>query len=169
MFFQVGVWAAKKAVNKIAYKISDLKCGGETIPATAITCFNVEGTDPYGKYFRKELNIDKGHVQALWFGIDIPSAQKQGVYEGTLQILDTDGNQEAIPLRIRISGEPLADRGDNELWRHSRLRWLNSTLGIADTSTHPYTPLTVAENTISCLGRTVTVNEETGLPAQISS
>lgn len=167
--FQTGVWAFGKTIHKIAYKVSDLKCGGEMIPATAITCFNVEGTDPYGNHFQKEIDIEKGHVQALWFGIDVPSSQKKGVYEGMLQIMDAEGNEGTIPLRIRIAGEPLADRGDSELWRHSRLRWLNSTLGIADTPTNPYTPLTVTENRIGCLGRTVTVSEETGLPAQILS
>lgn len=119
--FQTGVWAAGKTVNKVAYKVSDLKCDKEMIPATAITCINVEGTDPYGNSFQKELDVEKGHVQALWFGIDIPSSQKQGMYEGTLQILDVNGNQGVIPLRIRIAGAPLADRGDSELWRHSRV------------------------------------------------
>lgn len=167
--FQAGVWAFKKDINKVTYKVSDLTCGEKTIPAAAITCFNLEGTDPYGSYFQKEVNIEKGHVQALWFGIDIPSSQKKGLYEGTLQIMDADRNEGTIPLRIRIAGESLADRGDSELWRYSRLRWLNSTLGIADTPTNPYTPLTVAGNNISCLGRTITVHEETGLPARISS
>lgn len=167
--FQVGVWAGKEDVNKIAYRASALTCGAEVIPAEAITCFNVEGTDPYGRFFTKEVNVPKGQVQALWFGVDIPSQQKAGVYEGSITVSDAGGKQATLPVSIRISGNPLPDRGDNEPWRHSRLRWLNSTLGIADTPTSPYTPMTVNGNRIGCLGRMVTVDEATGLPSQITA
>lgn len=128
--------------------------------------FNVEGTDPYGKAFKKEVNVPKGEVQALWFGIDIPDGQKEGIYTGTITLSDADGAQSSIPLSIRIAGKALPDRGDSELWRCSRLRWLNSTLGIADTPTAPYTAMTVNENRIGCLGRSITIDEGTGLPAQ---
>ena len=129
----------------------------------------MEGTDPYGKTFKKEVNVAEGKVQALWFGIDIPGGQKEGVYTGTITISNAAGAQGTIPVSIRITGNPLPDRGDSELWRYSRLRWLNSTLGIADTPTAPYTAMTMEENRIGCLGRTITVDETTGLPAQIRS
>lgn len=165
--FQIGVWAGKEAVKKIGYKASALKCGQEEIPASAITCFNVEGIDPYGKAFTKEVGVAKGEVQALWFGVDIPTTQKAGTYKGNITVSDGTGKQSVVPVSIRVAGAPLADRGDSESWKHSRLRWLNSTLGIADTPTQPYTSMTVEENRIGCLGRTVTIDEQTGLPAQI--
>ena len=167
--FQVGVWAGKEDISHIAYQASALQCGNEVIPASAITCFNVEGVDPYGKPFKKELNITKGNVQALWFGVDIPDRQKEGIYKGTITISDASGKKGIVPVSIRIAGQPIADRGDSELWRQSRLRWLNSTLGIADTPTSPYTPMTVNENQIGCLGRTVTIDYSTGLPEQITA
>lgn len=167
--FQIGIWAAKGDIHKITYEATDLQCGTECISAKAITCFNVEGTDPYGVAFRKELNVPEGEVQALWFGIDIPSGQKEGTYKGKVTVRDADGRMGEMPLSIHISGKELADRGDSELWRQSRLRWLNSTLGIADTPTHPYTPMAVEGNRVECLGRTVIVDESTGLPAQIQS
>ena len=49
--FQIGLWAAVNQADKITYRASSLKCGREIISATAITCFNVEGTDPYVKAF----------------------------------------------------------------------------------------------------------------------
>ena len=167
--FQIGLWAGIQDISKVTYSASALKCGQEMLPATAITCFNVEGTDPYGKVFKKELNVAKGQVQPLWFGVDIPEGQKEGVYSGTITVSDATGAQGMVPVSIRIAGKALADRGDGELWRCSRLRWLNSTLGIADTPTLPYTAMTVDGNRIGCLGRTVTVDEATGLPAQINS
>ena len=143
--FQIGLWAGRGEVNKISYKASALQCGAERIPQQAITCFNVEGIDPYGKEFRKEVNVGKGYVQPLWFGIDVPAGQKAGLYQGTIVISDESGRKGVVPLSIRIEGEPLADRGDSELWRHSRLRWLNSTLGISDMPTQPYASMTVKE------------------------
>lgn len=167
--FQVGIWAAKGNVRKLGYEVTDLQCGEESIPASAITCFNVEGTDPYGMAFQKELNVPQGEVQALWFGVDIPFGQKGGIYKGKVTVKDADGIAGVVPVSIHISGQPLADRGDSELWRQSRLRWLNSTMGIADTPTHPYTAMTMEGNLVGCLGRMVTVDEVTGLPAQIQS
>lgn len=167
--FQIGLWAGRGEVNKISYKASALQCGAERIPQQAITCFNVEGIDPYGKEFRKEVNVGKGYVQPLWFGIDVPAGQKAGLYQGTIVISDESGRKGVVPLSIRIEGEPLADRGDSELWRHSRLRWLNSTLGISDMPTQPYASMTVSKNEVGCLGRTVSIDEPTGLPGQIEA
>ena len=56
----------------------------------------------------------------------------------------------------------------SELWRQSRLRWLDSTVGIDDQVTAPYTPLSVSGRTVSCLGREVRV-APTGFPASIRS
>lgn len=167
--FQIGVWAGKKDVRQLSYKASSFQNGADEIPASAITCFNVEGIDPYGKAFTKEVGVQIGNVQPLWFGVDIPATQKSGLYKGSITVSDGKGNQSVVPVNIRIAGTPIADRGDSELWKYSRLRWLNSTLGIADTPTIPYTPMTVDNNRIGCLGRTVTINTQTGLPSQITS
>lgn len=167
--FQIGVWAGQRALQKLTYKASALRSTSATIPASAITCFNVEGTDPYGATFKKELNVSIGQVQVLWFGIDIPQRQKAGTYKGSITISDATGQERTVPISIQIVGAPLADRGDSEPWKHSRLRWLNSTLGIADTPTSPYTAMTVDENRINCLGRTISVEETTGLPTQIEA
>lgn len=167
--FQIGVWAFQKDLKGISYHASDLKSGNSVIPASSITCFNLEGVNPYGEAFKKKLDISQGNVQALWFGIDIQGNQPSGIYRGQIRISDAEGNEKSIPLQIEVKGEALADRGDNEPWRHSRLRWLNSTLGIADTPTLPYTAMTTDENRISCFGRTVTIDMKTGTPAQISA
>lgn len=167
--FQVALWAANGVANKITYKASDLKSATATLPASTITCFNTEGIDPYGKPFKNEVNVVAGAVQPLWFGIDIPATAQAGEYTGTLTITTDEGAQAVVPVRIKVSGSVLADRGDSELWRYSRLRWLNSTLGIADTPTQPYTPIKLEGiNQVSCLGRTVTVDETTGLPQQVN-
>lgn len=167
--FQIGLWAAARDVKQISYRASDLRCGMEVLPATAITCFNTEGVDPYGKAFRKEVNVAQGKVQALWFGVDIPQQARPGKYTGSIEIKDGSGRMSRVPVTLRIEGNVLSDWGDSEPWRHSRLRWLNSTLGLADTPTLPYTDLTLEGNRINCLGRSVEVDENSFLPAQITS
>lgn len=167
--FQLGVWSPNHALEEVTYQVSDLKCGNKTIPATAITCFNAEGIDPYGTPFKKRITVNAGDVQALWFGIDVAQDQAPGEYQGKVTITDKNSGSIAIPLHISVKGDILADRGDSEPLKHSRLRWLNSTLGISDTPTSPYTAINIKDTQISCLGRDIELNVQTGLPQQIQS
>lgn len=167
--FQIGVWTNKEPLSNLSYEMSDLKCGNKIISRKAVTCFNIEGIDPYGKSFTKVVNVKKGKIQPLWFGIDIAPQQAKGIYEGIIKITDHTGTSRKIPLKLTVAGEVIEDRGDNEPWRHSRLRWLNSTLGIADTPTLPYSPIKTKKNQVQILGRTITFNKKNPLPQQIIS
>ena len=73
-----------------------------------------------------------------------------------------------MALRLKVGKDMLADRGDGEGWRLARLRWINSTLGINEEPTPPYTPLRLENQTIACLGRQVSL-AESGLPAAIGT
>ena len=167
--FQVGVWHPFKQINGVRYRASNLMCGEYCIPATAVTCFNLEGVDPYGKEFKKHIDVKAGDVQPLWFGVDVAQNQPEGVYTGSVVIADKEGNERAVPLEISVRGKALADRGDSEIWRHSRLRWLNSTMGLEDTPIAPYTALRRVDNRICGYGREVDVDVKSGLPSQISA
>lgn len=167
--FQVGVWAPFKKIENISYNISNLRNGKEIIPASKITCFNLEGVDSYGKEFKKSISIEKNSVQPLWFGVDINKDIKKGTYKGILTISSEKGLKREVPISITISGKEITDRGDSEPWRHSRLRWLNSTLGIADTPTAPYKDVTVDGNKISVLGRDIILSKKSVLPQNINS
>ena len=166
---QLGVYAAQKSLTDLSVSFSDLKDkSGNLIGAGRITCFNTGGTDCYGNPFTKRLTVPHKRIQPLWIGIDIDKETIPGEYTGTFTI--TTGNAGSTPVRVTVTVEEpvLADRGDGETWRHSRLRWLNSTLGIDDLPVAPYTEMKVENRTISCLGRDVTLNEY-GFPEQISS
>lgn len=167
--FQIGVWSPSITLKNVKYEASDLRNGTSVIPASSITCFNTEGVDPKGNFFKKIVNVAAGKVQPLWFGVDIPREVKAGLYTGKVTITCADGRSKELPVELEIKGTALADRGDGEPWRHSRLRWLNSTLGEEDVPVGPYTDLRITDNRIFCLGRDVVVNEQTGLPLQINS
>ena len=139
--FQLGLYATQSDVDSVQVSFSDLKNKQQMIPSSALTCFNTEGINSYGKPFTKRLNVSQGNVQALWMGIDIPADVKPGIYEGAVIVSTLGEKTKRIPLQITITDNYQADRGDGETWRYSRLRWLNSTAGISDKPTIPFTPI----------------------------
>ncbi len=166
--FQVGVWAARQAIPTLAVELSELSSAGrEAMPATALTCFNLGGTDWLGRPLTRTVSVPQGKVQALWFGVQIPRTAA-GVYKGTLTLRPEGAPAQPIALELRVEGEVLADAGDSELGRLARLRWLNSTLGLDDEVVPPFTPLQVDGAAIGLLGRRV-VFGPVGLPASIVS
>lgn len=167
--FQVGVWSPRANIDHLSYSVTPLRGTSGTINPSDITCFNLQGVDPYGNHFTKTVDVKKGTVQPLWFGIDIPENQPAGKYTGILTISDSSGTSFSIPLSINIEGKKLEDRGDSNPKMMTRLRWLNSTLGIADTPISPYTPVKVEGDTLFCLNREVIIDPSTGLPSQIVS
>lgn len=168
--FQIGVWAAREDVRSLSLNFSDLMCQatGERIPASSCTCFNTGGTDVTGEVFVKDCSVALSKVQPLWIGIDIPEQQKAGTYCGTVTVNSENAGSRTVRLTLTVSDKVIANHGDNEPWRHSRLRWLNSSKGFDDEVIAPYTPLTVDGMTISCLGRKFKISA-TGLPENITS
>ena len=170
--FQVGVYAFKKSINNIKVKYAELvnAQSGSVIPPGNFTCFNVEGIDVNGNYFEKAYSTPKGEIYPLWIGLDIPKKLSAGSYKGEL-LIDADGMKtKSISLEIKVSDQLDETRGDDKLWKHSRLRWLNSTIGEDNTIVAPFKALKLnqEERSIRCLGRTLTLNKF-GLPSQITS
>ena len=167
--FQLGVWAGNQELKSITYETSGLKSGNNVIPAEAITCFNINGVNPLGKPFTKKVSVAPDAVQPLWFGVDLKVDQPSGIYKGVIVVSDETGYTVPVDIELKVSGKMLADRGDNEIWRHSRLRWLNSTRGINDKPTEGYTNMSLVANCVSCLGRTVSLDMQTALPSSVDS
>jgi hypothetical protein len=155
--FQIGVYAAKKDLEDITVSYNG---------SNKVTCFNTGGIDFEGKLFTKKVDVQKGHVQALWFGVDIDKSQKPGYYDFTVTITPKNNKPQTVHVRLTIENTTIENRGDNEPWRHSRLRWLNSALGIDDHTTAPYTALQVNGRSISSLLHQVKLNN-IGLPDAI--
>lgn len=168
--FQLGVWAARSKVENLHVDFSALtnKATGEQIPASSFTCFNTEGTDVTGTVFEKNCSVDKGKVQALWVGTQLPEHLSAGTYQGTVTVSAANAESKAVQVSLNVSENVIANHGDNEPWRHSRLRWLNSQIGFDDEVIAPYTPLVMKDKTISCLGREVKLSD-LGLPEHITS
>jgi PAS domain S-box-containing protein len=99
--------------------------------------------------------------------VDIAPDAVPGTYEGTIIVKPENSREWPVNVSLVIENNSLSDRGDGETWRHSRLRWLNSTLGIDYEPVGSYTPLVIDNRRISCLGRTVQLNNF-GLPETIT-
>lgn len=167
--FQLGVWSPSIALSNVHYETTAFTNGTNVLGKDRITCFNTEGINSAGKSFTKKVNVSKGQVQPLWFGLDIPEDAPAGTYHGVITLKADYQVNQCIPIAITVKGKPIAERGDNEPWRHSRLRWLNSTLGIADTPILPYTRMHSKKGVVSCMGRNVTLSNTSALPQQINS
>lgn len=168
--FQLGVWAARSNVENLHVDFSALtnKATGEQIPASSFTCFNTEGTDVTGTVFEKNCSVDKGKVQALWVGTQLPEHLSAGTYQGTVTVSAANAESKTVQVSLNVLENVIANHGDNEPWRHSRLRWLNSQIGFDDEVIAPYTPLVMKDKTISCLGREIKLSD-LGLPEHITS
>lgn len=168
--FQLGVWAARSNVENLHVDFSALtnKATGEQIPASSFTCFNTEGTDVTGTVFEKNCSVDKGKVQALWVGTQLPEHLSAGTYQGTVTVSAANAESKTVQVSLNVSENVIANHGDNEPWRHSRLRWLNSQIGFDDEVIAPYTPLVMKDKTISCLGREIKLSD-LSLPEHITS
>jgi len=166
--FQIGVWAARKSLKNLRISFHDLVGkDGRSIPASAISSINMGGTNAYGKPFSKTVNVYKELVQPLWVLIRIPQ-DASGLYDGKLTISAKGQSPTDISVSINVTGDPLPDHGVSDLWRMSRIAWLDSSLGIDDEVIPPYTPLKIENNSSECLDRKVTF-APSGLPSSIVS
>ena len=144
--FQLGIYATRKDLKNLKVRFSALENVNYQIPSSNLTCFNIGGIDAYGKTFEKRVDLEIGHVQPLWIGVDIPRDVAPGRYEGSLLVTAENAQDHTVELRLNIKNETLADRGDSEPWRHSRLRWLNSKIGMDDQVVAPFQPITALDD-----------------------
>jgi len=166
--FQIGLYAVKQPLSDLRVEFTGLapQGGGAAIPAAGMTCFNLGGTNWDGSPLVKKVNVPQGKVQAVWIGVQIPENAAPGTYAGKVTVQAANAPAKTVDVSLTVGSGVLADSGDGELWRHSRLRWLNSTLGADDDPVAPYTPLEIKGRTVRCLGRDLTFNA-LGFPRSI--
>ena len=165
--YQLGIWSLRRIVQDIQVKFSNLKDEeGHIIPAGRMTCFNEGGIDFKGLPFTKEITVPAGRIQALWIGIDL-SGIDAGNYKGSVAV-EANGENQVVPLLLKVAGEPVADHGYSEGKRLSRLNWLNSTVGIDEQVTKGYPHVKAEGKKIAVLGRTLEIAAD-GLPSCIKS
>jgi len=167
--FQLGAWAPHGKVDDVHVSFSDLHSdAGASISASALTCFNLGGIDYAGKPFTTRVDVAEGKIQPLWMGLDVPMSVAPGVYHGEVTVSADGVLAQKIPLVITVEAGQAVAHGDDDPFKLTRLRWLNSTLAQDDGLVKPFTAITVKGATLGLLGREVKLDAN-GLPAQITS
>lgn len=164
--WQIGVWAIHNELKDLQIEFSDLKGKVKVIRLNKMTCYNLGGTDFRGNPFKKQINIPHGRIQDLWIGIDLDSVFT-GTYKGVVTLL-SGGEKQAIPITLKVSGDPVPNHGYDEGSHLSRLNWLNSKAGTDDEITKGFSPVSIEGKRITILGRTLEIAEN-GLPKSIVS
>jgi hypothetical protein len=168
--FQLGVWAARRDLSnvKVTFTPLALDSGTSTIAASELQCFNLGGIDAQGEPFTSIVNVPQGKVQALWCGVQVPANARAGTFSGSITVSDNQSEEKHIDFRLKVTGQTVRNGGDDDPYRMSRLRWLNSRLAIDDGVIAPYTPIKVSGNRLSILGREITL-ARSGFPVAIGS
>ncbi|MHB8053860.1 MAG: glycoside hydrolase domain-containing protein [Candidatus Aminicenantales bacterium] len=167
--FQAGVWACKQDLRNVTVRFGDLQSrAGGRIPAEAFSCFQTGGTTWAGTPMKKDVSVNRGKIQALWCGVQVPAACPPGLYEGDVAVSAEGQLEQSFRFALTVGGAALADHGDSDPYRMARLRWLDSTLAQDQDIVKPFLPLEVQDRTIHCLGREVELGDN-GLPARVRS
>jgi hypothetical protein len=167
--FQIGVFAPKSATGNLAVEFSDLTGSSGSIGSASLRCISLGGTNFIGQPFAQPVKVEQGRLQALWVGIDVPMTASAS-YQGTVTVTDTaSGAKQTVNLKLSVAGAALDDHGDRDSWRLSRLRWLDSSIGLnEDVVTQPFVPIVRDANTLKILGRELVLGQA-GLPRQLRS
>lgn len=166
--FQTGVVSFLQSYKSCKVTYSNLKSSDFIIKSKGFTCFNTEGFDSEGKPFKKSSKLEKGKIQPLWMGIQIPKEAKSGWYTATVTVLPEGAKAQTFTLKLFVKHIVLTDKGDSNPYALTRLRWLNSRLAFDDEIVPPYSALQRKGNVLSCLGREVGL-DQMGFPEKIKS
>jgi hypothetical protein len=162
--FQIGIWALWDLLDlHVAFEQPE---ENRKLPFSAFTCFNIEGIDWLGRSFTRDLTVEANSIQSLWFGVDLPE-DIEGQYEFHITISNSCAVK-TVHVVLDVEGETLPNRGDGDLWRLSRLRWLNSTIGSNGEAAKGYPEIEVQGKSVMCWGREVSFSDM-GLPSAIRS
>ena len=167
--WQIAVWTRGGALQEARLAFSDLTSEtGARIDGETITCINTDGFNWDGHEFHQTVSVPANRLQPFWCGVMIPRNAAPGCYRGQVKVLSENAATQVVNVEITVSDKIVHDHGDSELWRMSRLRWLNSRIGEGETPVAPYKALTCDREArqITATEKVVTLGGN-GLPKSI--
>lgn len=136
---QVGAYAASRplVLTSSWTELRGMHHGG-VIGIERIRCTN----QPRGSVAALEgLPLAAREVLPFWFGVDVPGDARADTYRGSVTIGPPGGEGaaqssgdlattvETVTIELGVEQTVAEQSGDSQPWRHSRLRWLDSTVG----------------------------------------
>ncbi len=110
-----AVLATPTDLGEVSFEVSDLKCGRNVIPASAVkkyfvryvmadsykdrndTVLVADRLDPVGS-----LKVEANTARPLWLDIHVPAEAKAGTYKGTVSV-SCDGKKLVLPLQLQVA------------------------------------------------------------------
>ncbi len=142
--------------------INDISSSGNL----KISCINTDMVDKYTHRIKKRIAVKANNIQPLFFTV---RAKRTGERQEKATIsITTEKESRVFDIIFDINTSPVENDGFNDLWRLSRLEWLNSELEQNENVVEPYSPPAILDDQYVILGREVQIAEN-GLPRQIYS
>jgi len=170
--FQIGIWGCRDRISDFGVTFGDFRSdsGSAVLPSSLFQCLTLTSKVKNHDILKPEgpFPVEKGQVFSLWCGIDLPENVAPGVYRGTVRIVPANQPPASVPVVLAVSDKVVEERGDHDLHRLSRLRWMESDTGVEARVFPPFRPLAVSrdDRSVSTWGHTFVMNEW-GLPASV--
>lgn len=169
--FQLGIMACGKGLDDIKVDFGSLKGSGGSIESKLFQCLTLT-SNIKSIYIKKPSGpypVPKSEIRTLWIGLNLPENVKPGKYTGEITLIPSNAPKSIVPVTINISEKIAVDKGDNDLWRLSRLRWLESDIGLSNEVFPPFKPLVFDSKTrtVTTWGHKLILNSF-GLPEKIN-
>lgn len=143
-----------------------IKCVKSDSKKLDISCINTDVVDKFGNRKNQEIKLKKNVIQPLFFTVEV---KEKGLEREKSELeIECESGKYIIKINFKINDLRVANHGYNDLWRLSRIKWLNSTLEQNDSLVKPFVSPKLDENTIEILGRKIELGEN-ALPKQVYS
>lgn len=131
-----------------------------------ISCINTDVVDKFANRKNQSVRLKKNNIQPLFFTV---KADKLGKRQEKSRItICTERECFSFDMLFNIISSPVENNGYNDLWRLSRIDWLNSDLCVDDTVPKPYASPKIIDEGLAVTGRAIKLGA-CGLPKQIYS
>ncbi len=131
-----------------------------------ISCINMDIVDKFGVVKKQCIPLKSHIIQPLFFTV---KAEKLGERQEKCSItIETERESISFNILFNITTQSVENSGYNDLWRLSRIDWLNSNLYSDDSLTEPYISPAIIDDSTVILGREIKFGKN-GLPHQIDS
>lgn len=131
-----------------------------------ISCINMDIVDKFGTAKKQSIPLKSNSIQPLFFTV---KAERFGKRQERCSItLKTQTEEISFDMLFHIITSPVENSGYNDLWRLSRIDWLNSDMCINDSVVKSYISPKADNGEFKILGRSVTLSDN-GLIDNVNS
>lgn len=131
-----------------------------------VSCINTDIVDKYGRKSSNTVKLKANTIQPLFFTVQ--KTDECAEFENAVITMNTEKESREFTVCFELADIPVVNNGYNDLWRLSRLNWLNSSLAIDETLVKPFVSPALSDDCLAILGREISLGDN-GLPQQVYS